>query len=43
MDPALKESIRGDLRLANAFINAGRPDLGQQLLVIALARQRVGR
>jgi hypothetical protein len=38
MTPELKESILGDLRLANAFLNAGCKELGSQLLQIAQAR-----
>jgi len=40
MDPALKESILGDLRLANAFFLEHRSDLGLQFLRIAQERQR---
>lgn len=40
MDPALKESILGDLRIAKALMLEGRPDLGGQVLLIALRRMR---
>lgn len=40
MDPAKKESILGDLRMANAAINQGMTKEGLQLLEIALARMK---
>ncbi len=38
MDPARRESILGDLRLANRLLLERRSDLGLQLLQIALKR-----
>ena len=38
MNSALKESILGDLRLANAFVLEGRADLGMPVFLIALRR-----
>ena len=40
MDPALKESILGDLRIAKTFVLERRPDLGLQVLRIALERMK---
>jgi len=38
MDPALKESILGDLRIANALVLERRPDLGIPMFLIAFRR-----
>ena len=40
MDPARKESILGDLRIAKALVLERRPDLGLQVLRIALERMK---
>ena len=38
LDHALKESILGDLRIANALVLERRPDLGIPVVLIALRR-----
>ena len=43
MDATLKESILGDLRIANRAIELERPELGLQVLEIALARMKKAR
>lgn len=43
MDPAKKESILGDIRIANKLIEMRQPTLGLQVLSIAVARMKASR